>query len=173
MARARQLTEVGLALRDQAGIKVRQPLSDLMAGEFYRVPNEYLEIVKDELNVKDISITKEPAASFSSSQWVSQSNELVANDHVHLNKEITDSLKEEGTLRELLRFIQNERKKAGLNPGAEVTLLVETDNRGQSLMAKFANDIKRQTNLRAIVMEVNDGGEITIDNLIFKLQINK
>ena len=54
MALARQIASVGLSARNSAGIKVRQPLSKVLAyaGKGQKLQPELVEIVIDELNVK-------------------------------------------------------------------------------------------------------------------------
>ncbi|PJA94119.1 MAG: isoleucine--tRNA ligase, partial [Candidatus Komeilibacteria bacterium CG_4_9_14_3_um_filter_37_5] len=96
MSRVRKLVELGLAARDQAGIKVRQPLNALLLpADQYLLPAEYQSIVQDELNVKNII-------------WSDQVQVVT------LDVEITPALRKEGYQRELIRQINSLRKKAGL-----------------------------------------------------------
>ncbi|MFA5318474.1 MAG: class I tRNA ligase family protein, partial [Patescibacteria group bacterium] len=53
MAQVQKIVEMGLAKRDEAGIKVRQPLSELRITN-YELRNEYENLIKDELNVKSV-----------------------------------------------------------------------------------------------------------------------
>ena len=53
----RKIVELGLAKRDEAGIRVRQPLNQLRIKNC-ELKNEYEELIKDELNVKNIKIKK-------------------------------------------------------------------------------------------------------------------
>src|SRR3989339_570836 len=52
MELARKIVEMGLALRAEKSIKVRQPLSGLFISE--KLPKEYFNIIADELNVKEV-----------------------------------------------------------------------------------------------------------------------
>ena len=106
MKRTRDIITEGLALRMQKSetedqIKVRQPLSELVYdGE--KLSDYYESIIADEVNVKRVtngSATK-------------------------LDKTLTPELKEEGFARELIRFIQSGRKKAGLNVDDRIKLSV-------------------------------------------------
>jgi len=92
----RDLVTEGLKLRSDAKIKVRQPLGES------RIKNRELgeemhEILKEELNVKNIVVDD------------SLEQEIV------LNAEITPELKLEGEAREIIRAIQEGRKKALFN----------------------------------------------------------
>ncbi len=106
MARCREIIKDGLALRmlrdDGFGqIKVRQPLMQLTyKGE--KLEEFYENIIAEEVNVKKVVHGKE----------------LV------LDKKITKELREEGFVRELIRFVQAARKKAGLNVDDRIKLSV-------------------------------------------------
>lgn len=106
MKRTRDIITEGLALRMRKSetedqIKVRQPLSELVYdGE--ELSEYYEAIIADEVNVK--AVTHGSA--------------------MNLDKEITPELKEEGFARELIRFIQAGRKKAGLNVDDRIKLSV-------------------------------------------------
>ncbi|MBR1801665.1 isoleucine--tRNA ligase [Candidatus Saccharibacteria bacterium] len=106
MKHTRDIITEGLALRMQKSeteeqIKVRQPLSELVYdGE--KLSEYYESIIADEVNVKRVtngSATK-------------------------LDKTLTPELKEEGFARELIRFVQSGRKKAGLNVDDRIKLSV-------------------------------------------------
>jgi isoleucyl-tRNA synthetase len=95
MAQARQIIGDALALRAKAGIKVRQPLKEVVVTQAEVASNKGIcELIKDELNVKSVIMGKELA----------------------LDLNITPELKEEGTIRDVMRFIQEARKEANLKP---------------------------------------------------------
>ena len=60
MALARQIASLGLSARNSAGLKVRQPLSKVLvyAGKTKTLLSELVEIVKDELNVKEFEFVE-------------------------------------------------------------------------------------------------------------------
>ena len=93
---ARNIVNHGLALRTIAKIKVRQPLSEVRIQK-RKFSDEITEIIKDELNVKKI-ITFESLK-----------------DLVELDLTLTPELKLEGEMREIIRALQEGRKKAGFN----------------------------------------------------------
>ena len=103
MQATRVLVTEGLKLRADAKIKVRQPLGAV------RIKNQELgeelqEILREELNVKNVLVD----ASLS--------------QEIELNTEITPVLKLEGEAREIIRAIQEGRKKAGFNVEDRITL---------------------------------------------------
>jgi isoleucyl-tRNA synthetase len=109
MGECRTVITEGLALRmardDGFGqIKVRQPLASLTYGG-EKLDDFYEQIIAEEVNVKKVVHGKE----------------LV------LDKKLTDELKDEGFVRELIRFVQAARKKAGLNVDDRIKLCVSCE----------------------------------------------
>jgi isoleucyl-tRNA synthetase len=103
MEKLRALVEEGLAIRSTNTIKIRQALATVEL-KGCDLPEEYLEILKDELNVKEVKVVDE----FSSGEnWV-------ASEKVAMDLEITEELRKEGIGREMVRFINMTRKNARL-----------------------------------------------------------
>ena len=109
MAKTREVITAGLAERmkkteTEAQIKVRQPLAKLVyAGE--KLDDFYEQIIMEEVNVKAVE----------------HGEALV------LDKTLTPELLEEGKIRELIRFVQAARKKAGLNVDDRIKLMVSVE----------------------------------------------
>ncbi|HPS21397.1 MAG TPA: class I tRNA ligase family protein [Candidatus Paceibacterota bacterium] len=154
MQKVRETVTLGLQARQKAGIPVRQPLSKLSVKN-YDLNSEYTELIKDEVNVREVVEDKN------------------IETEVLLNTEISVELKEEGNLRELIRAIQDMRKKAGLVSSDVVVLNIETDQAGQNLVNKFKDELLKTVNAREINFAQNSGEEIKIDNLSFKIAIQK
>lgn len=104
MEQVRALVTLGFDARQKVNIKVRQPLAKLSVAK-HELGSEYLEILKDELNVKDVVI-----------------DESLEQGNVVLDTEITEALKQEGDMRELSRSIQEMRKNANLMPSDRVVV---------------------------------------------------
>ncbi len=155
MQTVRKIVTLGLEARQKAGIKVRQPLASLKWKENKKLSSEYLDLIKDELNVKEIIFA-----------------DSVANE-VELDTEITLELKAECDCRELARALQDMRKKLGLKPKDVVALALETDELGKKLIQKFEADLKKTILVSKIEFKENDGSEIKIDDLSFKIKIEK
>ena len=109
MAKTREVITAGLAERmkkteTEAQIKVRQPLAKLVyAGE--RLDDFYEQIIMEEVNVKSVE----------------------HGEALMLDKTLTPELLEEGKIRELIRFVQAARKKAGLNVDDRIKLMVSME----------------------------------------------
>ncbi|HOW12749.1 MAG TPA: isoleucine--tRNA ligase [Candidatus Pacearchaeota archaeon] len=99
MEEARKIVSLSLSLRSEAKIKVRQPLKELkIKNTKLKKEKKLLEIIKNEINVKNISFDEK------------------MEKEIDLNCEITEELRKEGDLRELIRNIKDLRKKLNLKP---------------------------------------------------------
>ncbi|MBP6884050.1 MAG: class I tRNA ligase family protein [Candidatus Pacebacteria bacterium] len=150
----REYVTLGLEARQKAKIQVRQPLAKLEVKNS-ALSKEYVELIKDELNVKAVVQNKN------------------LEGEVSLNIEITEDLKQEGNYRELLRGVQDMRKKMGLTPSDVIVLSVETDEAGKNLIQKFEKEMKKTATVSKIEFNTNDGEEIKVGYLTFKVKINK
>jgi hypothetical protein len=93
----------GNALRQKANIGVRQPLNKLEVKNL-NLEKKYVELIKDELNIKEILESKNIEVD------------------IKLDTNVTPALKAEGEYREFMRELQDERKKLGLNPGDKMSM---------------------------------------------------
>ncbi|HYZ01412.1 MAG TPA: isoleucine--tRNA ligase [Candidatus Binatia bacterium] len=103
MADARQAVGEGLAARDAARVRVRQPLRSVTLTRPFRP--EIRAIVQDELNVKEVHTGPEFA----------------------LDTELDEELRQEGMARDAVRWIQELRKRSGLRIEDRIVLLVEAE----------------------------------------------
>jgi isoleucyl-tRNA synthetase len=123
MARARQAVEAGLAARDAARLKVRQPLASIaLPGD--ELPEEIVATVRDELNVKNVT--------FGAAE-------------VRLDTEITEPLKLEGLAREIVRVIQDRRKRLGFNVEDRIDTRYDADGMLVRAIERHADYIKSET----------------------------
>jgi isoleucyl-tRNA synthetase len=123
MARARQAVEAGLAARDAVRIKVRQPLASIaLPGD--PLPDEIAAIVRDELNLKSLTFGA---------------------PEVKLDTEITQELRLEGLAREVVRVIQDRRKRLGLNVEDRIHTRYVADGMLSRSLERHADYIKNET----------------------------
>jgi len=157
MEETRKIVSLALEKRMTADIKVRQPLSKLEirnSKSEIRNKEEYLQLIKDEVNVKEIKFN----------------GKLV--EEVELDTEITEELQKEGNTRGFIRAVQELRKNKNLVPSDTVELLVETDDKGKEFLDSVSEEIKKPTNISKITFIENDDEELKIENLVFKISLS-
>ncbi len=153
MSVTRGIVEQGLGLRmqkddNQKTIKVRQPLQSLTyTGD--KLPPELEKIIADEVNVKDI-----------------KNKTLVkgSRQEVSIDKNITQELKLEGLMRELVRQIQSLRKKSGLKVDDRIELFIDSnDSIIRSCIDAYSTTIMAETLALKFLTEKADGYTETIN----------
>jgi len=138
MSRTREIIEQGLALRmykddTQQQTKVRQPLSKLTyAGE--ALEDFYVNIIAEEVNVKLVE------------------NSVETEIEVLLDKTITPELRQEGLAREIVRYVQSARKKAGLNIDDRIELSLIAEGEIAEAIKEYTADIADET----LAVEINE-----------------
>ncbi len=131
----RKVINDGLAQRAISSIKVRQPLQSIsIKGAplfFDEIEEDYLQIIKEELNVKDILVNTKDK------------------DHsVTLDTLINEDLKKEGLMREFIRLIQQQRKNNDFNVDDRIILNIYTANKSLEEIIKdnkYVDVIKNET----------------------------
>ena len=159
----RNIVSLTLDKRLQEKIKVRQPLQKIKLNnkkilEVLIVSLEgkdgLLQLIKEEVNVKEVVFDDSVSEMF------------------ELDTTLTPELKEEGMVREIVRFVQGLRKKAGLTPDEKIKLTVDVDDQGKSFVEKFEADIKKGTNTDSIKFtEAEDSAELKMEDFVLKFKI--
>ncbi|MGA2910750.1 MAG: isoleucine--tRNA ligase [Candidatus Microgenomates bacterium] len=108
MQKIREIVEKTHAIRKELGIPVRQPLLKLEVENFKLQTSELTKLLLDELNIKEVTFKE-------------GKGEIV----VKLNTKITPELKEEAEVRDLIRKIQDERKRLGLDLTQKVNVSLD------------------------------------------------
>lgn len=127
MAELRGFVNEALALRAKAGVKIRQPLSEVVLPRSADGVEWFSDILLEELNVKRVSWQAEASA-------------------IALDLTITPDLKNEGLVREVIRAVQNGRKKAGLNVDDRINLALMSDDPVLTqAIAQFRDEIYAET----------------------------
>ncbi|MEX1998006.1 MAG: isoleucine--tRNA ligase [Candidatus Andersenbacteria bacterium] len=146
MRHVREIVSQGLALRAQAGIKVRQPLAELaVSGK--SLGEELTEMIRDEVNVKAVSYQS----------VVPQEGWLVAasreEEQIGLDTRLTPALRHEGYAREIIRYGQVLRKEANYALNDRIIVKAETTDQDlQAVLAAYGSDIREA--LQAETIEV-------------------
>jgi isoleucyl-tRNA synthetase len=155
MRTLRAAITLGLEARDVAQIKVRQPLKSASFPKDKALEREeYVQIMKDELNVKEVMFEKR--------------------DDVKLDLKMTDELIAEGHFRDLLRHVQSLRKKASLEPKDVVTMYVVTDDGGKKLIEKYEEELSETAGLGKIIFESKEEAEpVSIGDSAFNILLVK
>ena len=156
MAEVRQQVNAALALRAKNGMKIRQPLAKVMVaknGETF----DFTPILTEELNVKAVEFGSEETA---------------------LDLNLTDELKAECSSREIIRHIQNSRKKAGLNVDDRIKLSLETDSESlQQAIGQFEAEITKEVLAEEFTKTALDSPEfetaVKIDGEDLKISLSK
>lgn len=163
-----------LAERAEAGIKVRQPLSWLKFSSSHPFDGEYLVILKDELNVKEI-ISEKTAQTDMNPLGSGSAYVLPA---ATINLKLTSELKREGLMREIIRHVQQARKQAGLEVDDRIDLgLVTADKLLKSVLDEpdLVKIIKAETLAHSLRQTAVDGftAEIKLDGAVLSLGLRK
>lgn len=129
MKYARQVVELAHAQRKEKAIKVQQPLLSLATTTPIELSETLKVIIADEVNVKEVLNVKSDQVS------------------AKLNTEITDALREEKEAREIVRMIQEERKKLGTKLNEKV----------DAVLNNWPKDMEIYIKNRALVRNIKKG----------------
>jgi isoleucyl-tRNA synthetase len=153
MKKTREAVEIGLALRAEAQIKIRQPLKQIQFADEELFNQLYEELVKEELNVYEIALGPK--------NWI--------------DTEISPELEEEGIFRELTRKINQLRKEEKLSiEDKNVVLEFNTDSEKiKNVIEKFKEEIKKKCLCEDIRWKENKEGkefEVNGEKIILSLR---
>lgn len=221
MATARNIVELARNIRNENNLKTRQPLSDLLvslSGAFNLA--EYEDIIKDEINVKTITLANDnsfvtfnlklnlkvagkkygknvgPIQAALKGLSVDESSEVVGSGEfrftspdgealvitvdellvekeakpgfasasgggvtVALNTEITPELEQEGWVREVIRAVQDQRKKLDLPIEKRVNLVLEVDAELEAALRRFDSVLRDNVLVNEVSFGRTDGME--------------
>lgn len=234
METARHIVELARNIRNETGIRTRQPLSELIVSldrDFDL--NRFAGIIKDEINVKEIRIEQSDSgfvayhlklnlktAGKKYGKWVgpiqdhlrqlseSEAKQTVERGflevvlsgeairltrdelfvekqgkkgfasasgyqiNVALNTTITEELRQEGLVREVVRAVQDYRKKLDLPIAKRVILTLDVDAQLQEALDRFPHVLQENVLLSSVRYGSDDGMEtVSIGEKNFRLRI--
>ncbi len=140
MEEVRSVVTELLMIRQKNNLPVRQPLEKATINKDLE---NYFEVIKDEINVKYLSISDENS----------------------LDLNLTEELKREGQYRELVRKIKDLRKESNLTPSDTVALEFKGDKNKIDFVNSFEEELKKDCKLSEIKFEEGEEEEIKIQNL--------
>jgi isoleucyl-tRNA synthetase len=151
-----EIVEIVRAIRSLSGVKVRQPLSRVVIvpkENFPEFEEDLKEILLDEINVKEILVN--PTFAGGEGIETREGNGFVA----YLDTNLTLELKQEGIFRDVVRFIQSSRKKAGFDIEDRITIGMSGAPDTIEALKKFESEIKTEAlanNVQYTVLEKAD-----------------
>jgi len=156
MVITRKVVELGLAKRAEEGIKVRQPLGGLRIMN-YELSQDYLSLIRDELNVKEIKQTK-------------GEGDL----EVKLDTQLTDELKQEGLFREVVRTINQLRKKMELTIEDKVVVQYNTTDKDlKAVFEKYNQELLKNVLASEIKPTTTELDKIKVNDIVIGIKIIK
>ncbi|MEK7621938.1 MAG: class I tRNA ligase family protein [Patescibacteria group bacterium] len=145
MQEVRRVVSLALEARAKAGVKVRQPLATLKIRGEAALSSELVELIKEEVNVKKIIWDKN------------------LTNEVELDLTLTEELANEGVVRDFVRQVQDERKKAGLSPPDQINLLVTLPADEMVVLESARGEISRAVGAKEINFQPSDKLEIRLE----------
>jgi isoleucyl-tRNA synthetase len=167
MKTLREVINQGLSQRAEAKIKARQPLAGVslsgQALEFLQHGNPqaefYNQILSEELNVKhvELKVSDEPVTA-------------------RIDTNLTDELKREGMMREVVRNVQQARKAAGLEVDDRIHLCLQTDSKELARAIEEHQDTIMAETLSLGLVDAPQGQFITetkVEEQVLRLSLSK
>ncbi|MBI3337647.1 MAG: isoleucine--tRNA ligase [Candidatus Staskawiczbacteria bacterium] len=148
MDQARAIVNLSLAERSEKEIKVRQPIASIkIKSKTFSIEGEkeILELIKDEVNVKKIIFDSK------------------IKNAIELDAKITQELKEEGIIRDVIRYIQDMRKKIGLKPEDKISISFSGDQEMNKILDKNKDFILREIKAKDFYLEKNSGTKFDLE----------
>lgn len=149
MARVRQVVRLALQARAKAGLKVRQPLAELRVQGSALKNRDLNELISQEINVRQVVFVEKLKKE---TGWVqAEEGDL----KLSIDTRLTDDLREEGQIREVVRAIKNLRKKTGLKPADSATVYYWGSEELVRLLKRRRSEIEE--NNKAVVLKSPEG----------------
>jgi isoleucyl-tRNA synthetase len=143
MLLVRDICSNGLKAREMSKLNLRQPLSKAYIG----IEEEFVkDIVKNELNLKEVEYSKEP---------VKDEGVITVGDndlYVSLDTNLTEELKEEGVINDFLRKYRDFRKREGFKIEDVINIEIFVEGEGKEVIEGFVKESKEEMQVEDIVV---------------------
>jgi len=136
MKTARTMVSAALSVRVNNKIPVRQPLRAIITLKEYKLSDEYLDIVKEETNIKEVIFTDKLD---DYEEGCRDPGGMLA-----LDLKLDDQLKKEGLLRDIIRKFQDERKKNKLNVKDKIIATYPDSREIQAVVNEYSVELKEK-----------------------------
>ncbi len=156
MELTREIVSLGLRERDRNQVGLKWPLNKVLIKINEKLSDEFLEIVREQLNVKNIEVLK-----------------TEKDIEVKLDLDLTPELESEGYARVLSRNVQSHRKKLGLNQKDKVKLNVFVNDEFKKILENKSDLIKERTNSLDVNFLNNKDKPKLKDKIEFKIKDKK
>jgi len=151
-----KLVEAGRRARSDAGIKIRQPLKEVVVlckKEKREEVGSLVGILKDELNVREVKFEDEGLKSEFVGAEIYKQEEVDKETTLFLDISLDKRLIEEGLVRDLVRRIQGMRKDIDLEYTAKIRIRYEGDEEVKEAIKTFSNYICEET----LAVDIKEG----------------
>jgi len=135
---ALEVIERGLYSRDKVQIGLKWPLAKATVKSYGKISKELCELIKGQLNVKDVEIIVEKETKGIS---------------VELDTTMTPALEAEGYAREISRKVQAARKNAGLIKSEKIKLAIIVESSIIKYVTEYKDFIKDRVNAKEIILD--------------------
>ena len=150
------LVEAGRRTRSDAGIKIRQPLREVVIvcnAEKQDKVTSLTAILKDELNVREVTLVEASSKSEFAAVEEYKQADVDEDTTLFLNTGLDKELIEEGMVRDIVRRIQGMRKDIDLEYTAKISIMYEGDDAVKEAITNLADYIREET----LAVAINEG----------------
>lgn len=145
---AQKIIDAALAARQQAQLKLRWPIKQVIAvsddKKTASAVREVNDLLKKMCNAKSMSVSaKKPSGEFAEVQFDLGS--------VLIDKKLDENLMEEALVREVIREVQSMRKQNNFNVQEMILLSLNSDEKTNSVLKKFEKELMKEVGAKKII----------------------
>lgn len=169
---AMKVSSLGRSVRSRAGLKVRQPLSDILVSTKNEDESRFLFMVSDqileELNIKTLNsfenskMLSDIKSQLSEGKTATHQSYVAIEDNSYIiavNTNVTEDLKNEGLIREISHRIQGFRKDADLDLNDRINTYMKLPTNLIPIVEKYSEFLKQET----LTLDIVFDGDVDYD----------